>query len=580
MKFTFRADASLQIGSGHIMRCLTLANALRKQGHSVQFITRAHSGHLRDFVAQQGFECVLLPENVAQSVSGSLQHAAWLGTTQAQDFADCLPYLIDFQPDWIVCDHYALSAEWERAAVAALGAGAVYDSDANLILSEKTTDSRRECEPMRSIGKYSQRGSSRFLTQKQAQMNHKQPRLLVIDDLHDREHVADVLLDQNLGHTAADYVDLISENRRMLAGARYALLRDEFAAWRDKSLARRMDFSGLQNVLINLGGVDKDNITLKILKSLAENFSGSLNVTAVMGATAPHIATVREFAEHTPFTCQVLVNVQNMAQLMAQADWAIGAAGSTSWERCCVGLPTVMLVLADNQRTIAEQLQQVGAAVAFDVGEIGSEKWLACLHDFRQPENLQIMSANAAALCDGLGAVRVVNHIMELSQNQVISTIRAAQLDDCHGVFEWRNHADIRRFMFNPDKLIWENHAAWFSKQLHNPDFKMLIYLVNNQPKGYVSFTRLPEKAWEWGFYTAPDCERGHGTKMARLALAWAFAELGAARIVGQVLSYNAASLRLHEKLGFCRFHSTSDETQPEKHEVAQFELWAQEFGY
>lgn len=543
MKFMIRADASLHIGNGHIMRCLTLAHALRQQGHSIQFITRAHAGHLADYVMKQGFACALLPLPAQPEISGCLAHfpsnpphAAWLGVSQAQDIHDCLPYWRDFAPDWLVVDHYALDAQWEHAAITATGA-----------------------------------------------------KLLAIDDLHDRPHAANVLLDQNWQHQLDGHQAWAAAGGHVLAGTRYALLRDEFAAWRTRSLARRV--SGSLNhtpeCVVSLGGVDKDNITFKVLNALADWHdaansanTGSLNVRVVMGGNAPHIATVRQWAANAPFACQVLVNIENMAEILAQADWAIGAAGSSTWERCCVGLPTVMLVLADNQRTIAEQLQQVGAAVAFDVGEIGSAKWLACLPDFRQPENLQKMSANAAALCDGLGAARVVNHIMELSQNQVISTIRAAQLDDCRVVFEWRNHADIRRFMFNTDELIWENHAAWFAKQLSNPDFNMLIYLVNNQPQGYASFKRLPEKAWEWGFYTAPDCERGHGAKMARLALAWAFAELGAARIVGQVLSYNAASLRLHEKLGFCRFHSTSDGTQPEKDEVAQFELWAQEFGY
>ena len=105
--------------------------------------------------------------------------------------------------------------------------------------------------------------------------------------------------------------------------------------------------------------------------------------------------------------------------------------------------------------------------------------------------------------------------------------------------------------MFNTDELIWENHAAWFAKQLGNPDFIMLIYQVNGVA--------------QWGFYLAPTCSRGQGSRMGRLALAWAFAELGAAKIIGQVLPHNIASLKLHEKLGFFRL--------PEKNDVAQFEL-------
>lgn len=516
MKFLFRADASIHIGSGHIMRCLTLANLFKKQGHEIRFITRAHVGHLANWIEKQGFECVLLPEIAPQNISGSLKHAAWLGTTQTQDFADCLPYIIDFSPDWVICDHYALDATWQKNVQGACGA-----------------------------------------------------KIAVIDDLHDRVHQADVLIDQNLGHCAKHYANLLPENCRVLAGTRYALLRPEFAKWREKCAVKQHFSGSTQNVLLNLGGVDKDNITLKILQSLDKNLSGSLNLTVVMGASAPHIDSVRTFAEKMPFPCQVIVQAENMAELMAQADWAIGAAGSTSWERCCMGLPSILLILAENQRTIAEQLQSLGAAYAFDVAQIDSPEWLLCLRHFRQPENWQQMAAIAQNFCDGKGARRVVNQLIDISQQNDLIHIRPAQADDVRRVFAWRNHADIRRFMFQQDELIWENHAAWFARQLDNSDFKMLIYIVNHYPQGYISFKKIPNQSdiWEWGFYTAPDCPRGHGTRMGRLALAWAFAELGVRGVRGAVLAHNGASLRLHEKLGFFRL--------PENDGVVEFELLA-----
>nr|WP_238373942.1 GNAT family N-acetyltransferase [Kingella kingae] len=181
-------------------------------------------------------------------------------------------------------------------------------------------------------------------------------------------------------------------------------------------------------------------------------------------------------------------------------------------------------------------------------------------------------------MCDAFGAKRVAQHIEDLTKNADFANIRRATLDDCRLIFEWRNHADIRKFMFNTDELIWENHAAWFVKQLGNPYFIMLIYKVNGVAQGYVSFTRQSENIWEWGFYLAPTCPRGQGSRMGRLALAWAFAELGTAKVVGQVLPHNAASLKLHEKLGFFRSRNTSEGTQPEKDNVAQFELSSDKF--
>ncbi|MCG7657650.1 UDP-2,4-diacetamido-2,4,6-trideoxy-beta-L-altropyranose hydrolase [Wielerella bovis] len=501
MKFIIRADASLQIGSGHIMRCLSLAKVLREQGHSIRFISRKHTGHLGDFVAQQGFECILLPEISPNTTfvppQNALTHAAWLGTSQAQDVAECLPYLIDFSPDYLICDHYALDAEWERAAVAATHA-----------------------------------------------------KLLVIDDLHDRRHVADILLDQNLGHSAANYIDLIEQKCHVLAGTRYALLRDEFAQWRERSLIWRTQISGCpQHILINLGGVDKDNHTLTILKTL-EKHQIQDQVTVVMGKTAPHIAAVQAFADIAPFSCQVLVHTQNIAEWMAKADWAIGAAGSTSWERCCLGLPTILLVIADNQRKIAQQLQAVGVAYALESNEIASQTFSDMLAHIRQPENLLAMSQRASTLCDGLGAKRVANYLI---QQDFSGCIRPAQLADSRLLYTWRNHADIRRFMLHTDEIAWETHEKWYVAQETNPDYILLIYQENDIPLGSLNFTRVQNNLWEWGFYAAPNAPRGTGTKMGRLALAYAFSELAADEVSGHVLPHNVASLRLHEKLGFVR---------------------------
>ena len=527
MKFLIRTDASLQIGSGHIMRCLTLANVLREQGHTVKFITREHLGHLADWVHKQGFECVLLPKNPQASFSSSLKHSAWLGCSQAQDFADCEPHIRAFSPDWIICDHYALDAEWQRAA--------------------------------------KQYGA----------------KLLVIDDLHDRTHVADVLLDQNLGHTATDYVDWVNENCCILAGTRYALLREEFAAWREKSLARRntaletaKTHSGSlkscgktlsTNVLINLGGVDKDNITLNILQSLAKNDISSLNVTVVMGATAPHINSVRAFSATAPFPCQVLVHVNNMAELMTQADWAIGAAGSTSWERCCLGLPTILLVIADNQREIAMQLQMVGAAFALTTAEMPRLAYLA--HETTAKQWHQ-MSQAAMNICDGLGAKRVAHYVNAFDD---LGKIRMASLQDSRLIYSWRNHADIRRFMLNANEIGWADHEKWFAAQFANPNYILLIYEEHQKPLSCLNLKYLYDDVWEWGFYAAPDAPRGTGSKMGRLALAYAFSELGAREVRGQVLPHNVASMRLHEKLGFKK--------QPENQEsdIVAFRLSAEE---
>ena len=516
MKFLFRTDASIQIGSGHVMRCLTLAKDLREHGHTVRFLMREHIGHLYDTVLSQGFDCVLLPLHLLQQQLNYSLYSDWLGTTQIQDFADCAPYITEFSPDWIVCDHYALSADWEHRVMAISSA-----------------------------------------------------RLLAIDDLHNRIHTANIVLDQNLAHSSEQYQELIPHYCRVLSGTRYALLRPEFAKWRNRSLVRRGIKQDIEHVLINLGGVDKDNITLRILNSLVKQNIHNINITVVMGITAPHINSVRAFAETTPFSCNVLVDISNMAELMAQSDWVIGAAGSTSWERCCLGLPSVIVVLADNQRTIAEQLQKAGASLILEVADLETFKFTDVISQLRA--QLMDISQNAQKICDGLGVRRVVQHIEDISNFSEYVEIRQANEDDIRLVFNWRNHINIRQFMFQRDELIWEEHVNWFLKQLHNPNFIMLIYQVDSIPQGYVSFKKIDNGTWEWGFYTAPDCPRGHGYRMGKLALAWIFAERDARSVRGLVRVNNKASLRLHEKLHFFRLTESDDE-------VIKFELLADKF--
>ena len=550
MQFLIRADASLQIGSGHIMRCLTLAHKLRQHHHRVAFITRAHQGHLADTIRQQGFDCILLPlpdhattsaqpqrqpepacnELPPSPPAPAIPHAAWLATSQAQDITDCAPHIRALAPDWIICDHYALAAAWQTAA-------------------------RALCHS----------------------------KIMVIDDLHDRAHDADLLLDQNHAHTAADYAPLVPPSCRILTGTRYALLRDEFAQHRTISLHQRATpparqpetaLPHSQNILINLGGVDKDNHTLAVLQALSAYVSGSLKAlpiraTIIMGATAPHLASVQRYAATAPYPGQA--NAHNMAELMTQATWAIGAAGSTSWERCALGVPTLLLTIADNQRSIAAQLQRAGAALALEASQIHSPAFQATLTHLMQPENQHRISQAAAQLCDAHGAARVAQHIAQLTTAPQ-AQLRPATAADCHLIHTWRNHPSIRAMMFQPEPIPLPQHQAWFAAQLANPSFKMYVYTLGGTPQGYGSLKRIAPTEYEWGFYLAPDCPRGNGSILCNLLLQRAFGELGASTVHGQALRHNTASIALHRKLNF-----RQPENSLHDDNVVQFELHASE---
>ena len=234
---------------------------------------------------------------------------------------------------------------------------------------------------------------------------------MAIDDLADRAHACQILLDQTFGRRADDYRQHIPSDCTLLCGSNYALLRPEFAASRPYSLQRRVQ-PRLRQLLVTLGGVDKDNITPLVLMALRScPLPADCEITVIMGATAPGLVDVQQQAKTMPWPTSVRVGVKNMAQLMADSDLAIGAAGSTALERCCVGLGTLLLVLADNQAAGAHALEKSAAALTVrspqDIPQVMQD---LLQHDL--PARLHSMAQAAAAVTDGKGAERVAAHLI------------------------------------------------------------------------------------------------------------------------------------------------------------------------
>lgn len=363
----------MQIGSGHVIRCLTLADALRARGAQCHFISRAHAGHLAEVICQRGYPVdMLLPsvqhekptintiavaENApVQSLQHEPAHVSWLGCTWQADAKETAAVLDRIQPDWLVVDHYALDQRWEASLAAQFR------------------------------------------------------QLLVFDDLADRPHHCNLLLDQNLGRQPDAYAGLVPAHCQLLAGPHYALLRPEFASLRPYSLERRQALSALNQLLITMGGVDQPNATAQVLQALKTcSLPEECRITVIMGLTAPWLQDVRNLAKQMPWVTEVLVNVTDMAQRMANSDLAIGAAGGTSWERCCVGLPTVMVVLAENQQLGAQALASAGAAALLGTLEDVALRLPTAVTNLVDVARRRQMSYAACAITDGLGASRVLN---------------------------------------------------------------------------------------------------------------------------------------------------------------------------
>lgn len=353
--FVLRCDASVQMGSGHVMRCLTLADTLTQHSGICHFICRTLPGHLMDMIRTCGHHVHPLPKPD--------NPIGWLGVPLETEIAQVQPLLADIAPCRIIVDHYGIDAQWE------------------------------------------------------AQVPPSDCPVMVIDDMADRPHVCDILLDQNLGRKACDYDRLVPDDCNRLIGPEYALLRPEFAAMRAASLARRQN-AELRHIMISMGGADAYNVTTDVLNALAEchHLPHQARITVVMGGSAPHLAAVQARAQTMPVPTKVQVNVQDMASLMAQSDLAIGAAGGTSWERCCLGLPTLMLVLADNQVAAAHALEASKSVVILQAlnSPQGLTDFKAHLKQCNQTGVLREMAQHTAKLVDGLGIHKVLKTMMKV----------------------------------------------------------------------------------------------------------------------------------------------------------------------
>ena len=351
MRVVFRVDASLQIGTGHVMRCLTLAKMLKENGKSVEFICRKHKGNLIDRIASDGFKVnrLELPKNSCTDVK--LAHFHWLGVTQRQDADDCIDILKAEKTDWLIVDNYALDEEWQK------------------------------------------------------KLKPYYEKLMVIDDLADRKHQCNILLDQNYGRSRKDYEAFASESTKLLMGAQYSLLRPEFEQWRQYSLDRRNE-ANFKSLLLNMGGADPDNITEKVLERLrSANLPKDIIITIVMGKTAPHLQSVKSCASKLPYRSEVKVDVDNMAEVMANSDIAIGASGSTTWERCCLGVPTIQIITAYNQEFIAQQLDKINAIKLVNIDDVVEN-----LENFQYW--MKDVSENAKNITNGTGSKSVLEYLL------------------------------------------------------------------------------------------------------------------------------------------------------------------------
>jgi UDP-2,4-diacetamido-2,4,6-trideoxy-beta-L-altropyranose hydrolase len=468
-----RVDANAQIGLGHLMRSLALAEAWRRAGGQAFFFMRPTSPRVGDCLTACGFRIETLRspgpfDDLHRTIATCrVRRAAWLSV-----------------------DGYHFDSEY-------------FDG-------------------LRSAG----------------------IRSLALDGEGRLDRcAANIVLNQNLGACVGNYI--ANSDTSYLCGPTYALVRSQFVARR--GVKKTKCFDAPRRVLITMGGADPANLTPRVLAALEKSRIG-LEIRALVGPATPRQEFLVSLARQSRHRVEILVDCQDVARQMAWADLAIGAAGSTCWELACMGVPMLLVTVAENQQPVAAALDRQGLAMLLGSHEtLRDDRIVAAVERLlAQPRQLSEMSRRGQSLIDGQGAARVVEIML---RGAVF--FRAVSREDCKLLWHWANDLETRRASFCSSPICWREHVSWFLRRAAAFPTAFLALDARNRPLGVVRFDLEGEEA-TISLTVAPTWRgQGHGGRIVRAACDEMFGQIDAARIVAYVKPDNFASIQLFKRSGF-----------------------------
>ena len=489
----FRVDSSHDIGTGHVMRCLTLASTLRERGVKCRFICRTHEVNLIERILQDDFEVSQLQTIKLYGIEKdtdkhSLAHEDWLSTDWQSDAGQTIAALGNARPDWMIVDHYALDVRWESAL-------------------------RPYCD-----------------------------KIMVIDDLADRDHDCDLLLDQNLvAEMFQRYDKHIPDHCGLLLGPKYALLQSLYAKMHPRTPPR---IGSIQSILVYFGGIDAYNLTGRTITAFIALKRIDIKLDVVLNPDSSHFSTVSEQVRgYANITLHVVL--PSLAPLMVRADLAIGAGGATSWERCCLGLPSLIITLAENQKALAAELHNQALIRWLGHQDKVSELMLKiALHEMIEGKLISDWSYRCMALVDGKGA-DLVSSILLLNSDTKLKA-RHVELEDEGLLLRWANDRLVRKNAFHTDEIDPNTHRDWFYRCLKNIEH-CHIYIIETEdeiPIGQVRF-ELSDNGWEIDYALDPIARnRKIGMNLLQAAM-------HAVLLIARVKKNNFPSKKIFECMGF-----------------------------
>lgn len=479
MNLIFRADANTQMGNGHVMRCLALAQACQNNGGQATFMMGMTAPSLETRLLSEGMNVRHL-----SAIPGSRDDAL-----QTSHLAK------ELQAKWVVVDGYHFGAAYQR-----------------------------------------------FIKESGLQ-------LVFVDDFgQPGRYGADLVLNQNLHAEETLYQDR-EPYTRLLLGTRYVLLRREFWPWRDR---QRRIAPDARKVLVTLGGGDPDNVTLKVLEALGQVQLEGLEVRAVVGASNPHYQDLQSAARQLPYSLRLEQNVTNMPELMAWADLAITAGGSTCWELAFMGLPGLIIILADNQRPVGQWLDQsgIGVNLGWYAAVTARQISQAALRLLASAEIREAMALKGRMIVDGEGVARV---LMLVRGGKL--RLRPVRDDDCSLLWRWANDAEVRQAAFSTAAISWEDHQHWFSHKRRDPGCLQFIAMDDqDQPVGQVRFDMKEGETAEIDV-SLDKSKRGlgYGKLILDLAAEGLFQTTTVKNVHSFIKNTNIRSIKAFEKAGYKR---------------------------
>lgn len=493
MRVAIRVDASRHLGLGHLKRCLALAGSLREAGADVLFLSVRHDVDVPAYARSGGFPCKELGPVEAPNGTALKRDDAVLVDAQRS-----IEALSAWRPSWVVVDHYDLNADWHERVSRTLVA-----------------------------------------------------RIAVIDDLANRPLAAEVVVDPNFSNDhRRKFGALVDGDTELLAGPRFSLLGQRYA-----NACRYVFQEEVQSIGIFMGGTDPANVS-PIVLSACRDFAGFAGPIEIVTTSAnPHFDELQKACARSPHT-SLLVDLDDLSDFFARHDLQIGAGGGATWERCCIGAPTLALVCADNQKIVVPALHELGVVATSD--ELSPEFLGGVVGRLLSaPEERKRLSDRAAAMVDGIGAHRVA-----LVLARSLLRVRLAAAPDSRIIFDWRNNAATRRTARNGTLIPRGDHEAWFERSLKMEDRLLLIAQIGSIPVGVVRFDRKHDEA-EVSLYLDPHL---YGLGLGRLAL---FRGEAAAAVrwptlegfAAETLEHNVGSQRLFVGAGYSgtysRFYKT-----------------------